>query len=56
VKDAAERIGVSVKTVMRLVDTGSIPIYRIGPGGRLRKFAEEDVIAYLRKCRKIGRR
>jgi excisionase family DNA binding protein len=47
---AAEALGVSEKTVRRLIDTKSLRIYRIG---RRVLIAEDDLAAYLAQARKI---
>lgn len=48
-KEAAARLGVSLTTMDRLVESGKLPAYR--PGGCHMVFKEEDVAAYLEKCR-----
>ena len=34
VKEAAERLSVSVRTVYRLMDSGALPSFRVGPKSR----------------------
>lgn len=55
-QQAAERLGLSVRSLQRLVDAGRIPAHRIGPrGGRVR-FDADDLETYLKRCRKVGAR
>jgi excisionase family DNA binding protein len=49
-KQAAEQLGVSVSTVERLAATGKIAYYKIGSS---KKFAQEDIEAYLRRARVV---
>ena len=41
-KQAIERIGISVSTFERMIRKGTMPLYRVGPGGP-RRFRIEDV-------------
>ena len=45
--DAAERLGVSVRTVRRLIGYGYLPGYRIGP--RVLRVHRDDVEAAVRR-------
>jgi excisionase family DNA binding protein len=55
-QQAAERVGLSVRTLHKEVGSGRIVAHRLGPrGGRVR-FAPEDLDQYLRECRKVGAR
>lgn len=46
--EAAEMLGVSAKTVARLLDAGEMPFYRNGPTGH-RMVELRDVVAYKSK-------
>jgi excisionase family DNA binding protein len=48
----AERLGISVKSVRRLLDRGELAYHRIG---RLKRVSESDYAAYLASRRQIGR-
>ena len=47
-REAAERLGLSAKTLRRLLDQREIPFYRVS---KHRKVAQQDLDAYLSKCR-----
>jgi excisionase family DNA binding protein len=47
-KDAADRLGVSVKTIRRIYERGDIPAYKVCARVQLR---EVDVDGYLEACR-----
>lgn len=53
-REASGRLGLSVKSLQRLVDAGKIAVYRIGPKGGYTRFAEKDLEDYLARCRKVG--
>lgn len=46
--EAAERLGVSARTVSRMCDRGELPFYRTSPGGD-RRIPVSAVDAYLRE-------
>ena len=46
--EAAEALGVTPRTLYRLVDGGTLPAYRIG---RLIRVRSDDLASYLRDCR-----
>lgn len=48
--EAAERLGIGVTTLDRLIAAGTIPAYQMTPRGSVR-ISEEDLAAYLEKCR-----
>jgi excisionase family DNA binding protein len=51
----AERLGVSVETLRRLVSAGSIPVVRFGPRGHLR-FDADDVQDFITRSKIEGDR
>src|SRR5262245_56368078 len=54
IEEAAERIGLSPRSLRRLLDEGRAAVHRIGPrGGRVR-FSPEDLDAYVRSTRQYG--
>jgi excisionase family DNA binding protein len=46
--EASERLGVTLRTLYRLVDEGQLPAYKIG---RVIRIKEEDVEAFLEGAR-----
>ena len=46
--DAAERLGVTVRTLYRLIDSGELPAYRFG---RVIRLKEDDIARYIVACR-----
>ncbi|HEX2038161.1 MAG TPA: helix-turn-helix domain-containing protein [Acidimicrobiales bacterium] len=46
--EASERLGVTLRTLYRLVDEGRLPAYKIG---RVIRIKEEDVEAFLESAR-----
>jgi excisionase family DNA binding protein len=55
-KQAGERIGLSVHSLLHLVKAGKLAVYRVGPHGGRTRFMQEDLDAYLESCRKFGSR
>jgi len=51
VKELAELLKVTPKTIYRMVERGELPCHRIG---RIKRFSEEDVGAFLSRCRTVG--
>jgi excisionase family DNA binding protein len=49
VDGTANALGLSPKTIRRMIDRGDLPVHRLGRAIRL---AEHDVIAYLARTRK----
>ena len=47
-KKAAERLGITVRTVYRFVDEGRLPAYKFG---RVIRIKERDVNVYIERCR-----
>ena len=47
-KEAHERLGVTLRTLYRLVDEGQIPAYKIG---RLLKLKGEDIATFIEGAR-----
>jgi excisionase family DNA binding protein len=45
VRDAADRLGVSTKTIRRWIASGELPHYRLGRSIRI---AESDLIGFIR--------
>lgn len=52
IKELAELLGVSVRTLERVLKRGELPYYVIG---RSKRFRHADVEAYLAKVRKEGK-
>lgn len=48
--EAAERLGIGVSTLDRLINAGAIPAYRMTGRGSLR-VKEEDLDLYIESCR-----
>lgn len=46
--EAAEMLGVSPQTLVRLADAGKVPMYRIGGNC---KFLESEILNYIRGAR-----
>jgi excisionase family DNA binding protein len=46
--EASERLGVTLRTLYRLVDEGRLPAYKIG---RVIRIKEEDVDAFIESAR-----
>lgn len=51
VREFAERLSISSKTVRRLIDSGQLPIHRIG--GQIR-IAETDAARFVARRRQVG--
>lgn len=51
VRELAERLSLSTKTVRRLIDSGQLPVHRIG--GQIR-IAETDAARFVSKRRQVG--
>jgi len=47
-KKAADRLGITVRTVYRFIDEGRLPAYRFG---RVIRIKERDVNVYIERCR-----
>ena len=47
-KEACERLGVTLRTLYRLMDTGELPSYKIG---RLLKLKGEDIATFIEGAR-----
>jgi excisionase family DNA binding protein len=45
----ADALGLSAKSIRRMIDRGDLPVHRLG---RAIRIAEHDVIAYLARTRK----
>lgn len=55
-REAADRLGLSTRSLQRLVDAGRVMAYRLGPNGGRVRFAPEDLDRYVERCRKAGPR
>ena len=51
VKQASERLSVSVATVYSLVGSGKLACHRVGLGRGTIRISEADIEAYLERCR-----
>jgi len=51
VADVADWLSVSASLVYQLVESGKLPVYRIGNGRGAIRFRPEDVDSYLNSCR-----
>ena len=51
VKDVAERLSVSTSLVYQLVESGKLPVHRIGNGRGAIRFSPQDIETYLEECR-----
>jgi excisionase family DNA binding protein len=47
-KDAASELGITARTLYRLIDEGAVPAYKLGRVLRLKRV---DIDAYLERCR-----
>ena len=47
-KEAAERLGITPRTLYRFIDEGSLPAYRFG---RVIRLQEAEVLEFIEKCR-----
>ncbi|MCK4176500.1 helix-turn-helix domain-containing protein [Aciditerrimonas ferrireducens] len=47
-KEAAEHLGVTLRSLYRFIDEGSLPAYRFG---RVIRLKEEDVERFIESCR-----
>lgn len=47
-KEAAERLGITPRTLYRFIDEGSLPAYRFG---RVIRLQEAEVLAFIDTCR-----
>jgi excisionase family DNA binding protein len=47
-KEAADRLGITPRTLYRFIDEGSLPAYRFG---RVIRLQEQEVIAFIDRCR-----
>lgn len=47
-KEAAERLGITPRTLYRFIDEGSLPAYRFG---RVIRLQEAEVLAFIDSCR-----
>lgn len=50
-KTLAKRLVLNERTVRRLLDSGEIPSYYVGPSGTARRIDPEDVDSYLARRR-----
>lgn len=48
---AAERLGITTRTLQQLIKNKQITVYRMG---RRYRFDEKDVITYLKRCRQAS--
>lgn len=48
----AKRLGVSIKTVRRIIDRGELPVHRVG---RLLRISEADLAEYVVARRHVSR-
>lgn len=55
-QQAAERVGLSVRTLIKEVGSGRIVVHRLGPRGGTVRFSPEDLDRYVHRCRKAGPR
>ncbi|HZQ28681.1 MAG TPA: helix-turn-helix domain-containing protein [Acidimicrobiales bacterium] len=46
--EAKDRLGITLRTLYRLIDEGQLPAYKIG---RVIRFTEDDVAAFLENSR-----
>ena len=51
VRELAELLKVTEKTIYRMVGRGELPCHRIG---RIKRFSRDDVEAFLNRCRTVG--
>jgi len=51
VTDVADWLSVSASLVYQIVESGKLPVYRIGNGRGAIRFRPEDVETYLNACR-----
>lgn len=51
VKAVAERLSVSTSLVYQLVESGKLPVHRIGNGRGAIRFSPQDIETYLEECR-----
>ena len=47
-KEAAERLGITPRTLYRFIDEGGLPAYRFG---RVIRLQESEVLAFIETCR-----
>ena len=50
VATVARRLGISIKTVRRMIDRGELPVHRVG---RLLRLSDADVDAYVQSRRSL---
>ena len=50
IQDAAELLGLSVRSVEDLIAAGDLPVLAVGPKGGKRKIAPATLEAYMRRC------
>lgn len=53
-REVAEQLGVSERTVRNFIKSGDLPHSRIGPSGKTVRIALADLQAYM-EARKMGR-
>jgi excisionase family DNA binding protein len=51
IDEAAELLNVSPRTVRRLIESGALPVHRLG---RLVRIADPDLAAFLAATRSVG--
>jgi excisionase family DNA binding protein len=54
-REAAQQIGVSYSTVLRLIDEEMLGHQRLGPKRKMIRVSQEDVDAYLAAVTRVGR-
>ncbi|NKW34283.1 helix-turn-helix domain-containing protein [Rhodococcus hoagii] len=54
IRDVAEILATSTRTVGRLYRTGELPCVRVGPNGKQVRFLRSDVEDYIRRRRVHG--
>ena len=54
IKQAAEQLNVSEKTIRNLLDSGQLAFHRIGAGRGVIRIAEEALAAYLAECEVVA--
>lgn len=50
VSEATDRLGISTRTVRRLIDEGAMPVHRIRNSVRI---SEDDLARYMASCRRL---
>lgn len=55
-EQAAERLGLSPRSIRALVAAGKLAVHRLGPRGGIVRFSPEDLDEYVRRTRQYGPR